>query len=132
GLRHLLATCNTYEALFRVVAHPSLELSAIAHRERHLYQRAAVRLSCVSLKMQRNCTSQLLPSLILVSLRRRRPRNIGQPVDRTAHCASRKATVQQRRRRQRSLRILRSTATAVVGVRSDYAARKVHRAPTEV
>src|SRR5437899_1388392 len=56
--------------------------------------------------MQRNCTSQLLlPSLILVSLRRRR---------------------------QRSLRILRSTATAVVGVRSDYAARKIHRAPTEV
>src|SRR6266403_923526 len=55
-VREPLLTRDRRETSLRFVIYPSLELCAVAHRERHLYQRAAARLSCVSYKMQRNAT----------------------------------------------------------------------------
>src|ERR1700731_4333075 len=54
-------TGHRSEALLRLYADPCLKLCAVAHGERHLYQTAAARRSCISLKMQRN-----RPSMIVV------------------------------------------------------------------
>jgi hypothetical protein len=47
GLRQPLVPRDGCETSLHFAIHPSLELYAVAHRERHLYQRAAGRLSCI-------------------------------------------------------------------------------------
>src|ERR1700722_20685327 len=56
-IREALLTRNRRETTFRFAIYPGLELCAVAHLERHLYQRAAGRLSCISLQIQRNQTN---------------------------------------------------------------------------
>jgi hypothetical protein len=57
------------KARLRFAIHPSLELRTVAHRERHLYQIAAGRLSCISFEIHRNEPMEMPPplSMFLVS-----------------------------------------------------------------